>query len=65
MGAVRGAAVVHKRGRWRGDMEEIYARETAAEQMEASVAMASSTRPELEALLHGWVQPTRRWGRGR
>ena len=63
MGPVRGAAVVHQRGRWDGDMEAIYARETAAEQMEASVLMGDASRPELEALLPGWVQPTRGWGR--
>ena len=63
MGATRGAAVVHQRGRWSGDMEEIYARDTAAEQMEASLAMADATRPEFESLLPGWVQPTRGWSR--
>ena len=65
MGAERGAAIVHQRGRWRGDMEAIYARETAAEQMEASVAMGDADRPELEALIPEWVQPTRDWGRRR
>ena len=61
MGPVRGAAVVHQRGRWDGDMEVIYARETSAEQMEASQLMGSADRPEMEALLPGWVQPTRNW----
>ena len=65
MGHERGAAVVHQRGRWRDDIEAIYMRETAAEQMEASIAMGDAARPELEALLPGWSQPTRQWRAGR
>ena len=65
MGLVRGKAVVHQRGRWNADMEEIYVRETAADQMEASRLMVDARRPEMEALLPGYVQPTRQWAPGR
>ena len=63
LGPERGAAVVHQRGRWEADMETIYVRETSAEQMEASRLMGTAVRPEIEAILPGWVQPTRNWAR--
>ena len=61
LGLVRGRAVVHQRGRWDATFEDIYMRETAAEQMEASRLMVEARRPEVEALLPGYVQPTRQW----
>ena len=49
LGLERGRAVVHQRGRWNDTMEDIYVRETAAEQMEASRLMVEARRPEVEA----------------
>ena len=65
LGPERGKVVVHQRGRWNGDFEDIYARETASEQLEASALMGSARGIEMEALLPGWVQPTRRWAPAR
>ena len=53
--------MVHQRGRWDSTFEDIYMRETAAEQMEASRLMMEARRPQVEALLPGYVQPTRQW----
>jgi hypothetical protein len=59
LGYEAGADIIQKRGRWWTDIHHIYERTTAAEMLEASVAMGNASRPELEAVLDGYAQPAR------
>ena len=64
-GVERAERITKQRGRWWSDIFFIYQRSSADEQMEASAGMAGVTGHSLEALLPGWVQPSRGWGRAR
>ena len=54
---IGGKEVIKQRGRWAGDIAEIYQRTLLLDQIEGSAAMGSATGTDLEALLHGWSQP--------
>lgn len=62
-GEEKGSHIVTRRGRWGTDISFIYRRNTAADQLEASVIMSDAKGLEMEALLPGWSQPTTNWGR--
>ena len=57
MGVAEGAGILRQRGRWRQDLGEIYARLSAARQLEASRRMAGSRSFDMTARA-GWAQPT-------
>ena len=57
MGLVEGAGILRQRGRWRKDLGEIYARLSAARQLDASRRMAGSRSFDMTARA-GWAQPT-------
>ena len=64
LGPERSEAVCRQRGRWRSDIHHIYRRNTPREQLDASASMLHASGETIEALMPGWVQPTRGW-RGR
>ena len=51
--------LLHNRGRWWSDIEEIYARITAGKQLAASAALGQDVGATLEGLGLGYVQPSR------
>ena len=63
-GYERGAAIVTARGRWLSDIAEIYQRDIATEQLEASSAMMRSEGVDTEALIRTYAQPTRNFRGG-
>ena len=65
LGPDRAAVVTKQRGRWRTDIHHVYERNSAADQLDASVLMFDASGRSLEIQLPGWNQPTRGWGGGR
>jgi hypothetical protein len=50
---------LRNRGRWDGDLEFLYARDTVAQQLRAADAIARSSSMSLEEVIGDWVQPGR------
>jgi len=51
---------LRNRGRWDGDLEFLYARDTVAQQLRAADAIARSQSMSLEEVIGDWAQPGRR-----
>jgi len=51
---------LRNRGRWDGDLEFLYARDTIAQQLRVADAIARSQSVSLEEVIGGWAQPARR-----
>jgi hypothetical protein len=51
---------LRNRGRWDGDLEFLYARDTIAQQLRAADAIARSQSMSLEEVIGDWAQPGRR-----
>jgi hypothetical protein len=62
LGVAEGAAILRQRGRWKQDLGAIYARVSAARQLDASRRMAESRGTDMTARA-GWAQPAWRYAR--
>lgn len=62
-GAADARARLDRRGRWGTDIGDIYARTTAAAEMQSSLDISLAVDEDLETVARGWVQPARTFGR--
>ena len=62
-GVEQGIRLLDERGRWFTDISWIYARAGPEAQLTISALMGDVQGGDLEALVSGWTQPGRRWGR--
>ena len=62
-GIDQGIKLLDERGRWFTDISWIYARAGPEAQLTLSALMGDMDGGDLEALVSGWTQPGRRWGR--
>ena len=62
-GLESGINALEERGRWFTDIAWIYARAGPETQLTISALMGDVRGGDLEALVSGWTQPGRRWGR--